>query len=312
MQGSRIEIDSLLRSRSAAEARRLTEGMRRGGIVGAGRVQLGGTSRGWLGVFARELNETRVTAEGRFVRYCDYPVVVSVEPDSPAERAGLVAGDTIVAYNAKDLKQWGEVPLDRLLHPGDTLRVGLRREGRSVVLPVVVGQVPANRRMGFSYVVFGPEGAAVTTPPPDVFVSTLTPPDEPTPPRPRMQLRASTRRPEELAAAAMVPIAPLPPVPLAMSWGSSAALAGAQVVAMDEDLRAALGAKSGVLVLRVGEGTPAGESGLRAGDVIVVANGRAVNTPMVLRQALERASSDRAVTLRVMRRGRAREVTLRW
>jgi hypothetical protein len=131
----------------------------------------------------------------------------------------------------------------------------------------------------------------------------------------------------------------------AMTADGPAALAGAQLVTLDADLRDAVaGAPArGVFVLQVLPGTPAAEAGLRAGDVIVAAAGRPVETPAALQRALAsravatRASAaapaagpatsaggsasahparsraeERAVSLRVARGGAAREVVLRW
>jgi hypothetical protein len=101
-----------------------------------------GRPRGYLGLRLSELSDVRWTDEGRLVRYCAYPVVVSVEPASPAERAGLLGGDTILAYGGRDLVRDGPIPLDRVLIAGETVRVRLRRDGRTLTRPVVVGERP--------------------------------------------------------------------------------------------------------------------------------------------------------------------------
>ena len=88
---------------------------------------------GWLGVSTVDVSDLRITREGRLVRYCAYPVVVTVEPGSPAEKGGLASGDTIVAYAGRDLLKGGEIALDRLIVPGQTLRVTVRRDGRTLV-----------------------------------------------------------------------------------------------------------------------------------------------------------------------------------
>lgn len=315
-----VQVDSLVTTRSVFEIDRVSRELRAQGVVGGGRVQLG-PGRGWLGLRTSEVSELRLTTDGRMVRYCDYPVVVSVEPASPASKAGVEAGDTIVSYNGADLRAAGEVALDRLLVPGDTLRVGLRRDGRTLSLPLVVGRAPnagalAGGVPGFTYVIVsGNDGAAV-------------PPVAPTPPAvpgvvsldgavrvATARARAARDREIVSAAAAAAPRASLPrlsPTLLAFGWGGPSAFAGAQVVAMDDDLRAVLGARGGVLVLKVGEGTPASESGLRSGDVILSADGFAVTTPAGIQQALLRNRGDRAVPLKVERKGKTRDVVLRW
>jgi S1-C subfamily serine protease len=240
---------------------------------------------------------------------------VTVEPGSPAFRAGLEAGDTIIAYNGSDLRAAGEIALDRLLVPDDTLRVGLRRSGRSMTLPVVVGRAPAAGSLqalsangpGFSYIVInngGPEPAVA--------------PVAPTTPMPTMgprspRLRAAARTPEAPPAPGTPPATAIPaPMLFSFGLGSSAAIAGAQVVAIDDDLGAVVGSRSGVLVVKVIDGTPAGSAGLRSGDVVVRADGAAVTSPAMLQRALLRAGDERAVVLRVSRRGKARDVSLRW
>jgi len=311
---------------SAAMARRMIELQRmsrmpRASAGGAGEHMQIAFVHGWLGLRTSEVSDTRVTPDGWFVRYCDYPVVVSVEPASPAQKAGLESGDTIVAYNDVDLRKTEAIALDTLLVPGDTLRVAVRRSGRPLTLPLVVGRRPessitqiwsSNNGNSYGYVLVNPgTGSSVVAVPRSSEAPSA---------RPGLRVR-ETRRPLEFGAstAPLPPDAPLPPLPpmaltpLTFTLGfRNAALAGAQIVSMDEGLREVVGARSGVLVLRVAEGTPASESGLRSGDVIVLADGRTVESPMMLQQVLMRAGSDRSVLLRVQRRGRTRAVTLRW
>jgi S1-C subfamily serine protease len=96
-------------------------------------------------------------------------------------------------------------------------------------------------------------------------------------------------------------------------WGPSAtsAIAGAEIVRLNEALGETFGVKSGVLVLNVGSGTPAERSGLRGGDVIVSANGNPVAAPQAMSLAVRRAR-DRQVSLEIVRKSKKQTVVLRW
>jgi S1-C subfamily serine protease len=88
---------------------------------------------------------------------------------------------------------------------------------------------------------------------------------------------------------------------------------GAQLKTLSPDLRTALALPEGVLVLQVLRGTPAAESGLREGDLIRSANGQDVRRVDDVQRALVQGREQRALALRVARKGAAeRTVTLRW
>jgi serine protease Do len=158
-------------------------------------------------------------------------------------------------------------------------------------------------RPGFSFVLVNPDRS-----------STLTVPRAAEAPEGGTTRLRATRRPSRERSDAVAPPAPLamPPMVLGLNLMGMAPIAGAQLIEMDEDLRAVVGSRPGVLVLRVADGTPASEAGLRSGDVIVSAGGVAVRSPLVLSRLLMRSDDDRAVPLRVERKGKAREVVLRW
>jgi serine protease Do len=75
-----------------------------------------------------------------------------------------------------------------------------------------------------------------------------------------------------------------------------------------------LGLQSGVLVANAPPGSPAAESGLRDGDVIVKVSGQPVRNVGEVRELVGRASEDgeRSVDLETVREKRTRRVTLRW
>ena len=69
----------------------------------------------------------------------------AVEPNGPAAQAGLQSGDIIISIDGQKID--GEHPLDATLSqfaPGDTITVGILRDGRTVTLDVTLGTRPAN------------------------------------------------------------------------------------------------------------------------------------------------------------------------
>jgi S1-C subfamily serine protease len=109
-------------------------------------------------------------------------------------------------------------------------------------------------------------------------------------------------------------VAELPPMMPGVGtsvWIVSDGMGGAKLESITEGLGKALGVSAGVLVLKVGPGTPAYKSGLRDGDVILRAAGRSVRTVRELRAAAEGDRED-GVKLVIQRDKRQRELTLRW
>ena len=92
----------------------------------------------------------------------------------------------------------------------------------------------------------------------------------------------------------------------------NAALAGASMSTVNEDLGHAFGVASGVLVLSAAPGSVAVQSGLRGGDVIVKAGGKTVASVRDLRQLLATAPDGRSLELQIMRDRKARTIVLKW
>jgi len=249
---------------------------------------------GWMGISYSGSRKIEHSKKGLFIYHYDYPVVESVEPASPAERAGLMAGDTIIAYDGKDVRK-RTISLDRQLRPGARVRVRVRRAGETLDVPVAIERRPVSFR---SFVQLAP--------------------DVPTQPRPEM-VRERTR-------ARLAPVAPplpmepeLPPIPpstapsvTAVFTGGSPAVAGAEVARLNPELRELFGVPSGVLVLSVAPGSPAAASGLRAGDVILRVNEQAVASPQALGRAVRECANTRTARLDLVRKKKAREVVLKW
>ncbi len=87
---------------------------------------------------------------------------------------------------------------------------------------------------------------------------------------------------------------------------------GVSVDGMTDQLREHFGAPSdaGVLVSEVGDGTPAQNAGLTAGDVIVAFDGQDVTSSSQLARAIRRAGAGSQVTLELVRNGRLIQETV--
>jgi serine protease Do len=247
--------------------------------------------QGYLGVTFDGPSVELPRPNERVIRFLDYPRVSMVEPGSPAERGGVAKGDTLIALDGLNVKD-REISLTRILVPSRRIMVRVLREGRTRDLRVTVDTSPeymARRMvpMAPTPMVAAAPGVAATAAP--------MPPDA--------MMYAMPRTPR---------VAPVMAMGEMDMWADADGVAGARLVAVSEGLGKALGVKSGVLVLRASPGTPAYESGLREGDVIVRAEGKSVTSVRDVRRVASGADREDGVSLVVLRERRERPVTLRW
>ena len=238
---------------------------------------------GWLGVsFSATFEVLERSGQPRLFRFMAYPVVESVEPASPARRAGIEVGDVLLAFKEKDLRQ-EPIALEQMLSPGTRLPVKFRRGAGIRTVVVTVGERPRG-----SYVAAQPARGV---------------PPVPVAPAPAP---SGVRLPPSVAP-------PSPPAPNIWVYSTSEAipLAGAQMARLPGQLRSQVGATHGLLVLEVGHGTPLARAGLREGDVIVSANGSVVRSLGDLQLALRRAR-EAVVSLEVVRERQTMTMKMAW
>ncbi len=238
---------------------------------------------GWVGITYSV--EGHTDDEGRLI-FSEYPVVVSVDPGSPAARAGIAAGDTILAFNDRDVRRVA-FPIRTMIQPGRQFTIRARRGTQNRVTKLIVAERPSDRPEKFEIAIAEAPGQPAPLGemqlPRTPFV--LTPGPQP--------LMRTTTTPRQLTPA-------------------SIPLAGAEIRALSVDLAKTLGVKPrGLFVVSVAEGTPAMGSGLKDGDVLLRAENVTLLTPIDLRRVLESAL-DRELKLEILRERKARTVMLKW
>lgn len=261
--------------------------------------------RGWIGIVVsgapREMHTER---NELMMRFLSYPEIASVDPSSPAQRAGLAPGDTLLAYDGQDVRG-ADISMTRLLRPNSKVVIRVRRDGRVKELPVIVAEAPSGirRRRGEEIRDASQSWVFVTTP--DVARVPAFAPPAPTAPR--------------TFTMTMPPSMPGAPAPAGMTLPRSfefspSGVAGAQLVTVSDGMRRSLDLQSGVLVATVPRGTPADESGLKDGDVIIRVGGQPVRTVVQVWQIVTRASDDgeHEIDLDLIREKQARTIKLRW
>ncbi|MBV6522159.1 MAG: hypothetical protein MNPFHGCM_02305 [Gemmatimonadaceae bacterium] len=266
--------------------------------------------QGWLGVNLQGDLELQKGVDGELSsRYLDYPTIISVEPGSPAAKGGLQAGDRLLVLDGRDIRGV-DVDISAMLQPGARLNIRVRRGVESKSLTVLVERRPESFQPPCRWIDQSVAGALREVPTEMTFVI-------PVPPNVSDAAIPTGIRSPRLAPNAPNPVrVPAPPEgwgPLVYSYGPSGTgtIAGAQVTAMTPGLGEIVGVDRGLLVLRVLSGTPAEQSGLRGGDVIVSASGSATTEPLALHRAINNASS-RELMLTVVRRRKTLTIPLRW
>ena len=71
--------------------------------------------------------------------------ISEVFPKSPAEKAGLQAGDLITSFDGQKVANFGELMLKIAGHkPGDEVRIEVKRDDEKVKMSITIGRRPAN------------------------------------------------------------------------------------------------------------------------------------------------------------------------
>lgn len=215
--------------------------------------------KGWIGINAFGPGRQFVSPSGLFAEYFDYQPIVSVDPESPAQRAGVAPGDVLMAYNGIDLRGH-RFNLTRLFTPDEKVSVTVRREGETKDFSMMVAKTPQQiiiRRRDLDAI---PDG--------DLRVGAV--------------MRGNPAMGHEPGGAVVITAQPSGDASGNYIFHLSPtqnAVFGAKVLMLSPDLAKKLKLSAGLLVDDVPEETPAFKSGLRTGDVIVSASGQPVTLP---------------------------------
>lgn len=231
---------------------------------------------GYLGVQTIEVSKENLARFG--LREVKGVGVESIVDGSPAQAAGLQKGDVIVKVNGDEITSARK--LTRLIgeiSPDHQAKLTVLRNGGERDISVTVGKRPG---MKFD------NGAFQMGVPMDKFEFPQMP-DMP-----------------NLQRLPRVEIAPLPPgspdAPMTWSFGGSRRQIGIGVSPLTKQLADHFGVEGGALVNNVRENSPAAKAGIKAGDIIVEADGKAVKGDFdIVRSITEKKEG--AVTLTIVR-----------
>ncbi len=218
---------------------------------------------GWLGVEIAEV--TAEKAKDLKLSAVRGVIVDGVEPDSPAAKAGIKEKDVITQYDGQPVE--GAVQFRRLIRetpPGRSITLEISRAGSLQNIFVELGDRT------------------------DVYVR---------------KMKGKMRDFGGAYSFSMPNVEELPDMPEVIDTRTPVLGINA------EDLTSQLGSyfgapnNSGVLVREVRPGTPADKAGLKAGDVIIKADGKEIRTLADVRAQLRQKSDQASVSMEVLRKG---------
>ncbi len=100
----------------------------------------GKVTRGWLGVMIQNVNQDLAQQFG--LHKPIGALVGEVSPDSPAEKAGIMAGDIIIKFDKKEITQMNMLPAIVAQTPvGEVVKVTLFRDGKKETVKVTIAKL---------------------------------------------------------------------------------------------------------------------------------------------------------------------------
>ena len=215
--------------------------------------------RSYLGIGVAEINAERAKALKLAVERG--VEITRVEPDSPAEKAGLRPGDVVLEYNGQRVEGTQQfIRMVRETPPGRRVTLLISRDGATQTVTATLGRRRAD--------------------------------DWPLGPEFRANMERLREHLRDLRIELDTPRA-------FMSWRST--LLGIEAESLTDQLAEFFGVKEGVLVRRVLKDTPAEKAGLKAGDVITRVDGEPVRTPAQIASRLRRLRDKGSAQLTIVR-----------
>lgn len=102
----------------------------------------GKVTRGRIGVQIGEVSKDVAQASG--LASAAGAMVSRVEPDGPAEQAGVEPGDIILEFDGKKIEKWSDLPrVVGSTSPGTKSKMNIWRKGKPVSLQITVGETPS-------------------------------------------------------------------------------------------------------------------------------------------------------------------------
>ncbi|MBV6657369.1 MAG: PDZ domain-containing protein, partial [Devosiaceae bacterium] len=113
-------------------------------------IETGAVARGWLGVNIQAVTDELAEGLGRDTN--EGAIVVSAASGSPADKAGLRSGDTILQVDGSIVE--GPTELARLIgafNPGETVELLVWRDGEPTNIDVELGTLPSERELASTF-----------------------------------------------------------------------------------------------------------------------------------------------------------------
>jgi serine protease Do len=114
-------------------------------LVVAQLERTGRVTRGWLGVQIQKV--TPEIADSLGLKKAEGALVAEPQPNSPAAKAGIVAGDVITAVNGTPVKGSRELAREvGTLAPGTSVKLDLLHQGASKSVTLTLGEMPREQQ----------------------------------------------------------------------------------------------------------------------------------------------------------------------
>ena len=226
----------------------------------------------YLGIYMTDLSDGTRRALG--LEEGQGVLVEDIVQDEPADKAGMQTGDVILEFNGRDVSSSSE--LGRLLNraePGESVEVIVWRERKRVTLSL---EMRRRRRP----TVFGTSSGGVLAATPELYAPTFSVGDG----------RSG----------------------YSFAWGTPQAdrHLGVRTQELTGQLADYFEVGRGVLITWVVPNSPAGQAGVRAGDILVALAGQPVASEEDLGFILSAEDDATEITLEVIRRGEKKSLTL--